>query len=625
MRLGAVLKTAHRAAVEFRRAAAIWQEEGKRAEAKVAAWQALAREPASEAVFEFLRGVLVEDSDHAGLERLLGLRLGVVSEPRLCVPLWLERATTRLDHLGKGDAAIQDFKRILKVVPDHPAALRALATLAVTGKQLAAAIDFLKRLLVIESDGVGRRDLVLELARAHEAARERARALALMKEAVAARPDDEVPRQALVDLLLRSRNWGGARDALETWQETVAAPEKKAALWIRIGELWRDEERDRQAAATAFTKAATLDPLGAGVFRMAELQARFGDVAAQRAVLDDAIAAFRADLAREPLDTPRLRRLGELYAARVTGSDADELSALGIAVVGQVLALLGVVEKPLDGRLAALGGAAQRDIAPRAGFGAAFLTHLRAPGAGGFAAEIWAKIARTASEMFEAAHVKPPARERVAPGSEPRLAWIEAAAAAVGLPALELMLSKRQEPSDESVVAIDVGEPALVVGRAAFSGSAASRFAVGRALSLLRDRAVMFDSRTPAEIATLFAAASRAAGVAGPGEAPPEVAGYAKNMLRLMSRKDRKALELEASRFGFETIDGAAFQSGVLATADRLGLLMAGDVEVAIRVVCGGAPTPDDIAANRRALALLEFALGADYLVLRRDVNGAGG
>jgi len=103
------------------------------------------------------------------------------------------------------------------------------------------------------------------------------------------------------------------------------------------------------------------------------------------------------------------------------------------------------------------------------------------------------------------------------------------------------------------------------------------------------------------------------------------VAGYAKNMLRLMSRKDRKALELEASRFGFETIDGGAFQRAVLATADRLGLLLAGDIEVAIRVICGGAPTPADIAANPRALELLRFALDADYLVLKRDADGGGG
>src|SRR6185295_419099 len=55
----------------------------------------------------------------------------------------------------------------------------------------------------------------------------------------------------------------------------------------------------------------------------------------------------------------------------------------------------------------------------------------RAGGAGGFPAEIWTKIAVGASEMFPSADASLPVRDRVAPGAEPRLAWIEAAAIAL--------------------------------------------------------------------------------------------------------------------------------------------------------------------------------------------------
>jgi len=93
-------------------------------------------------------------------------------------------------------------------------------------------------------------------------------------------------------------------------------------------------------------------------------------------------------------------------------------------------------------------------------------------------------------------------------------------------------------------------------------------------------------------------------------------------MQRLMGRKERKALELEVSRFGFEAVDGAAFQAALLATADRLGLVLAGSLEPAVRVICGAsAPTQAEIAANPRATELLRFALSDDYLGLRRDAE----
>src|SRR5204863_467196 len=52
---------------------------------------------------------------------------------------------------------------------------------------------------------------------------------------------------------------------------------------------------------------------------------------------------------------------------------------------------------------------------------------------------------------------------------------------------------------------------------------------------------------------------------------------------KTMSRRDRKALALQASRFGFESIDPDRWAFSVRRTADRLGLLLAGDVAAAAR------------------------------------------
>ena len=627
MRLGTVLRTPRRAAVQFRRAAAIWQEEGFRAEAKVAAWQALAREPGSDEVFEFLNGVLVEDADWPGLERLLSLKLTAVTDGRARVPLWLERANNRLQHLEQADEAIHDLKRALRVAPEHPVALRSLATLATQRGYLLQAIDYLTPLLRLESDSLARRDLMLELARAYEATRQGPRALGLVKEAIAARPADDVPREAMVELLLRSGDWSGARAALETWQAGLtddADAARRAAIWVRIGGLLRDRGRDRRGAEAAFNRAAALDPMGDGVLRLADLHARFGAPAAQREVLDAAISEVRQRLTADPFDVPRLRRLRDLYTARANGTDVTDVSAQAIATIGQILSVLGISEAALSGRLAPLRGTAPPSLTTSGVIGPGFATRLRAPGAGGFAAEIWAKIAATAAEMFDGAPAKAPARERVSSGSEPRLAWIEAAAAAAGLPALDLVLSRRTDAADDTVAAVDGAQPALIVGRAALMGGGPVRFRVGHALSLLHDRACMLETRTPDEMTSLFAAAALVAGATPAEDARPsaEAAGYAKNMQRLMGRKERRALELEVSRFGFEPVDGAAFRAAMLATADRLGLVLAGSIEPAVRVICGApAPTQVEIAANPRAIELLRFALSEEYLALRRDAE----
>ena len=117
-------------------------------------------------------------------------------------------------------------------------------------------------------------------------------------------------------------------------------------------------------------------------------------------------------------------------------------------------------------------------------------------------------------------------------------------------------------------------------------------------------------------------------GVTDRPPATDEIAQRARQLVRTMSRKDFKALEAQASRPGWDLLDAAAFLAGVLRTADRMGLLFAGDLPVALQIICGkSASQPvgrDVIAAEPRAIELVRFALGEDYLALRAGA-GVGG
>jgi len=289
-------------------------------------------------------------------------------------------------------------------------------------------------------------------------------------------------------------------------------------------------------------------------------------------------------------------------------------------VLGQLLGVLGEPVEPLPGTRPTF-------AAP---VGADFWRRLQAKEVEGPAGAVWETIARAAGELLPPAPPHPPPRDKVSAGSEPRLAWIEEAARALGVGALKVGLAKRPDPNDDSVVIVEGGEPSLVVGRGALLGGAAVRFRVGRALWLLHARGAVLDRLSESELDGLFAAAAaavRATERAGAG-ASDEIVQRARQLVRTMSRKDFKALEGQASRIGWDQLGGASFRAGVLRTADRMGLLFAGDLPVALQIVCGkSASQPvgrEVIAAEPRALELVRFALGEDFLSLRAEA-GAGG
>ena len=627
MRLGAVLRTPARSAVAFRRAAESWRELGLAAEAKAAYWNALAREPASEPVFKALRDLLLDDGDHDDLERLLTLRLQVVTQNEARLPLLGERAVHRLERLGKTDAAIEDFKRCLKIDPVDRRALRALATLAMQRGCHAPALRFLERLVALEGNPDRRRALRLEMAEAHEAADDLPRAISIVEDVIAGSPlEGAAPgapgtlnaRQRMGEMYLRDGDWKAAVRALREWEAVLPDDAARAAVWIRMGDLQRDHGRDRRAAESAFSTAASLHPLGEGVFRLVDLYRAAADLPALGAVLAGAVSDLRHALALDPLDVPRLERLRELCRLQARGHAGDRGAALAVGAIGQLLGVLGGALEPLPGSRPTFA----------ASVGPTFWARLEAPGAGGFAAEVWGKVARAVGELLPANDAKPPPRDKMSPGAEPRLAWIESAAAALGLSGFRLSLARRPEPADETVFILDDAEPALIVGRGALVAGAAMRFRVGRALYLLHARAAVIDRLSPSAIDWVFAAAASAVGAAPApttGSAAEEIAQRARQLARLMSRKEIRALELQASRFGSESLDPAAFHAGVLRTADRMGLVFAGDLPVALQIASGGgaplarAPRP----VTPRALDLVRFALSEDYPALRLEAGGA--
>jgi hypothetical protein len=159
-----------------------------------------------------------------------------------------------------------------------------------------------------------------------------------------------------------------------------------------------------------------------------------------------------------------------------------------------------------------------------------------------------------------------------------------------------------------------------VILRADALGSPTLRFHVGRALGAIAARSTVLERASAPDLAPLFAAAAVVAGAPVPAGLPAPPESLLREVTRALGRKDRKALALQASRFGFEPFDLPAWRTATLRAGDRFGLLVAGDPAAAAAALAGGARA---VAGNLAALDLLGFALGESYPALRRAVEGA--
>ena len=312
---------------------------------------------------------------------------------------------------------------------------------------------------------------------------------------------------------------------------------------------------------------------------------------------------MRRDLAEhDPLEARKLERLHQVAQLR---GNADL-----VEVTGQLLGALGLPSER----------ARPRDLA-RALSGAE-LDELMG-GSAGLIAEVWPLLAEAAArvEGLELGQFGGSRHTRIAPGGEPRLQWLEAAARGVGLPELTLHLGGTD---NLTVVALDEPEPTLIVGRGVLAGDPASRFRAGRALYLLRKRAATVERLPTAQLDEILWAAAVLSGARPPGVDATALKARAKAVGKAMGRRELKALEDYQARIDAESLDGHAWRAAVVRGADRFGLLVSGDAGAAVRVLAG---RPDAGLVDLRrpeSLELIRFALGDRYAALRRQIGVAG-
>jgi tetratricopeptide (TPR) repeat protein len=609
LRIAALLQLPARAAERCALAGMLFEEEGSESEAANAYLEVLRQVPEHEEGYRRLRRILLRREQPAALESLLSFKIAHTADTEAKIRLLTERAALRLGPLQKRREAIHDHRRILALDPDRVASLRLLARLAMGEERFGLAVEYLTR--AQGRPGVRPEEaaaMQLDLAAAYEADKQPQEAERVLRAALETKPDDPVVRERLVALALRSRRFDLAAEQLRVLQALTEGRAAKAAVAVRLAKLEREERRNVPAALAALRSALQLDPLGEVI---PELAATIGDSPLSpedAAAINGVLADLRRDLEKDPLqlrpleclrDLAGLRGLTDLYATA-----AQLLTALG---AGAARGRARDLQRPVA--LAALGAAG----APGDRTSIALMR------------EVWPQICTGVARLYG-----PPPTEigiskqtRLPPGSDPRLAWAEAAGAALGISSLAIHIP----PLDDLFVAgVDLPESALALGRGVLGGDAVSRFRVGRVLALLRDCATALERIAVGELELIWSAAVYLGHPRWFDRTRPQfdeatLKTAAKRLAKGMSRREIKNLESYALGFEQAPLDVAGWRESVLRSANRFGLLVSGDLAAALRALTQrSSPSRQDLLAAP-CQDLIQFAFSDRFAAVRREAG----
>jgi hypothetical protein len=424
--------------------------------------------------------------------------------------------------------------------------------------------------------------------------------------------------EAVEEILAEREDWKGlvrAYTAMLKRLGDAATPAQQLYLWTRVGDIARDKLGDARAAMAAYEVAAALEPANVG--RHEQLAALYLEAGASHA--DKAAAELHLLLRRFPDRLELYHQLFELYARAAQPDRAF--------CVARALLFLGHADE------------AERRHA---------LGHGRAPARRRLTEELWQKhvlhpredrlmngifallmasLAATTAQPRAALALSP--REQSAEDDPHPLARLYRRVAAVlGIqPAPELYLRAGREPGIQAANVADRGvlSPAVVIAAGAAEGDAAA-FDVGKKLAYFRpERYVYYALATVPRLEAAFAAALAASGVAPAKE--PEVEKLVRHLERTVPASVLEHVGALARKHpaaagnGAVAVAVAAWITATDLTANRAGLIVADDLEVAARQIATERAAATALSAKERLRDLLAYAASEDYFAVRRHLG----
>lgn len=389
-----------------------------------------------------------------------------------------------------------------------------------------------------------------------------------------------------------------------------------AELWHGLGQVYRKHLRRRDEAIQSFEVASSLDDKRLTHHRI--LIDLYQDAGPE--TIDKAIERRQKLLAAEPFETDHYRALRRLYLKSGRFDEAWTAS--------RALCYLGKADpeeredyhtkKPLAGRWATA-RLADGDWAL-----------LRHPGENARITNMFS-IACDAALLHSAVSVrKLGLRNEADPAFDHLRSMFVAVVSALGLPSYDVCV---QPDLGGDVLLANVRRgrqltPIFAVGRPLYEGQslAAINYTLGRQLAYgRRGYLLRLALPNPAELEAVFLAAASLsrADVPVPAQLAPWVQAYQASLVKRMPDSWRPALAAEVERFVADgrPYDLDAWARSVDATCRRAGLLISGDLEVAIDGIAREPMFTSSQAAEEKIADLLVHSVSPEHHELRRKLG----
>jgi hypothetical protein len=166
--------------------------------------------------------------------------------------------------------------------------------------------------------------------------------------------------------------------------------------------------------------------------------------------------------------------------------------------------------------------------------------------------------------------------------------------------------------------------PALLCGKGARTDERELAFEIGKHLAYLRpERFVTYALGSAPKVESAFVAALVAAGSPPPGDVPEDAKKLAATVAKTVPAQLLEQVGVLGGRLGPRLGNGlvASWRSATDLTANRVGLILANDLETAARLVATETSTTSAQSVKERLRALLAFAASESYFAIRRHLG----
>ncbi|NTX67670.1 tetratricopeptide repeat protein [Myxococcus sp. CA051A] len=594
---------------------------GDRTRAVALLEKALAAQPGHIEALELRGSLLLEAQQYAEAAAMLSQRVQQGGDARTLAPFHLTLGSLYQTHLNDPGRASSHLMTVLSAQPRHLEALERLATLHAHGRNWSGAVDCLHKLLQQELPAESRARFTLELARTYdEGLGDAGAATPLYRRALELTPGDPTLVDRLVTLYERARNLPELAQLLEAQAQTTAAtdPKRAAALRIRVAELFAGPLSEPARATALYRQVVEGDGTN-----LTARTALAGLYARDTSSVPLAVEEHRQILRQDPTRVDSLHALFKLWEGL---KQLDK--AFCVASVLQFLRSTNEAELAFytEGRTRLAQevreGLTSTDVD-------SMLLH---PGVRGPLLE----VLRAMGDQLE--KVYPPSFDIV--GVNPKTdklktdsavyKAIRTVAQVFGVEEFDAYQARRGLTVLETTEPLSVCIGQDVVRR---FNAREQKFLLGRAALGLLNKAAVLEKLSQGETAELFGSAIRihAQQFSALGRRNDETV---KQLRKAFSRKAIKALEGPAMALGdVQKLELAPWLDALDYSADRAGLLIAGDVSVGLGMVLREDPnfagarldTPEPmiqaVREGERLRTLLAWSFTDDFFRLRQRLG----